>query len=129
LNLQWGSLNQQLRKRFPVLWEPRYTQLIGHIEAEPYIVFGIIFNRYLVDIAEENDVNAQADASAFIEEMAAAKDGYVIDMVVSEVLPTLVKSQNMLDSYWSLLGPATRRWLRLLPPRFIAEVELPTDHV
>jgi len=127
MNLEWESLNQQLRERFPVLWEPRYTQLIGNIEAEPYIVFGVIFNRYLADIAEENDVNAKSDASAFIEEMAVAKDGYVIDMVVSEVLPTLVKTQNMLDSYWSLLGPATRRWLRLLPPRFTAGVELPQD--
>ena len=127
MNLEWESLNQQLRERFPVLREDRYAKLAGHTWSEPYFVFGIVFNRYLLDIAEEDDSKAKLDASAFIEEMAVAEDGYVIDMIVSEVLPSLVKNQNMLDSYWPLLGPATRRWLRLLPPRFTAGVELPQD--
>ena len=126
MNLEYDSLNQQLQERLPVLGEPRYTQLIGGIEAGPYIVFGVMFNQYLVDLAKENDLQARSGASAFIEDMAVAKDERVSDMLVSEVLPTLVGSQSMVDAYWPLLGMATRRRLKLLSPRLTAKVELPS---
>ncbi len=126
MNLEYDSLNQQLLQRLPVLGEPRYTQLIGGIEAGPYVVFGVIFNHYLVDLAKENDLQGRAGAAAFVEDMAVARDGRVSDMLASEVLPTLVGSQVVLDAYWPLLGAATRRRLRHLRPRLTANVELPS---
>lgn len=125
MNLEYDSLNQRLRERLPVLGEPRYTEFIGGTEAGPYVVFGVIFNQYLVDLAKGNDVSARSVAATFIEDMAVARDERVSDMLVSEVLPTLVGSQAMVDVYWTLLGNSTRRRLRLLDPRFTANVELP----
>ena len=125
MSLEYESLNEQLREQLPVLGESRYTQLIGGIDAGPYIVFGVMFNQYLVDLAQGNDTQARSEASAFLEEMAAAKDERVADMLVSEVLPTLVRSQSIVDNYWPLLGEATRRKIRRLPSRIIGKVELP----
>lgn len=127
MNLLYDSLNEQVRECFPVLGQPRYTELIGGIEAGPYVVFGVIFNRYLADLATGADLQAKAGVASFIEDMAAGKDERVSDMLTTEVLPTLVGSQTMVDAYWSLLGVATRRRLRLLPPRLAAKVELPSS--
>jgi hypothetical protein len=127
LNLEYESLNKQLREQLPELGEPRYAQLIGGIEAGPYVVFGVLFNQYLIDMSQANDGEAKAKASSFIEEMAVAKDERVSDMLVSEVLPTLVKSQAMVDAYWPLLGVATQRRMSLLPSRIVARVELPSQ--
>jgi hypothetical protein len=127
MNLEYDSLNQQLREQLPALGEPRYTQLIGGIEAGPYVVFGVMFNQYLVDLAKENDLQARSGAATFIEDMAVARDERVPDMLASEVLPTLVRSQAMVDAYWPLLGTATRRRLKLLGSRLTANVELPSS--
>ena len=125
LNLEYDSLNQQLRQQLPVLGEPRYTQLIGGIEAGPYVVFGLMFNQYLLDLAREDDLQGRSGAATFIEDMVVARDERVSDMLASEVLPNLVGSQIVLNTYWPLLGAATRRRLRHLRPRLTANVELP----
>jgi hypothetical protein len=119
------SLNEQLRERFPVLEQPQYTALIGGIEAGPYVVFGVVFNRFIVDLAGGSDLQSKRNAAAFLEEMATAPDGRVLDLLESEVLPTLLKSQGTVDAYWSLLGSATRRLLRLAAPRIAPDVALP----
>lgn len=125
MNLDYGSLNQQLREQLPVLGEPRYTQLIGGIEAGPHVVFGVMFNQYLVDLANMDDLQARSGAATFIEEMAVSRDERVSDMLTSEVLPILVRSQPMVDAYWPLLGAATRHRLKLLSPRLTANVTFP----
>lgn len=125
MNLEYDSLNQQLREQLPALGEPRYTQLVGGIEAGPYVVFGVMFNQYLADLANTDDLQARSGAAMFIEDMAVARDERVSDMLTSEVLPTLVGSQPMVDAYWPLLGVATRRRLKLLSPRLTASVTLP----
>jgi hypothetical protein len=127
MNLEYDSLNRQLREQLPVLGEPRYTQLIAGIEAGPYVVFGVMLNQYLVDVAKKDDLQARSGVAAFIEEMAVAQNERVSDMLASEVLPTVVGSQTMVDAYWPLLGVATRRRLRLLSPRFTANVKFPSS--
>jgi hypothetical protein len=127
LKLEYDSLNQQLREQLPVLGQPRYTQLIGGIEAGPYIVYGVIFNRYLVDLAHGTDLLAKARAASFINDMAVAQDERVTDMLTTEVLPTLLENQAMVDAYWPLLGVAARRRLRLMEPRFSRTVEIPSS--
>jgi hypothetical protein len=126
MNLVYSSLHEQVRERFPVLGKPRYTDLIGGIEAGPYVVFGVLFNRYLADLATGTDLQARAGVASFIEDMAATEDDRVSDMLTTEVLPTLLGSQVMVDSYWPLLGMETRRRLRLMGPRLSAKVELPS---
>jgi len=126
MHLAYSSLNEQVRERFPVLTQPQYTEMIGGIEAGPYVVFGVLFNRYLADLATGADLQARAGVASFIEDMAAAKDDRVSDMLTTEVLPTLLGSQTMVDAYWPLLGMATRRRLRLIAPRLPVGVELPS---
>jgi len=125
VELVYSSLNEELRERFPILEQPQYTALIGGIEAGPYVVFGVLFNRYLVDLATGSDPLTRVRVAMLIEEMAAAKDSRVSDLLTTEVLPTLLGSQATFDAYWPLLGVATRRRLRLIGPRVAPDVELP----
>jgi hypothetical protein len=127
MNLEYESLNQHLREQFPELEEPRYTKLIGGIDAGPYVVFGVLFNQYLIDAAQGGDAKAMTKASAFMEAMAATKDERVSDMLIAEVLPTLMQSQSIVNAYWPLLGASTRRSVNRLPARIIAKVELPPN--
>ena len=127
MKLDYSSLNERLWERFPVLKEPHYTQLIGNIEAGPYVIFGVVFNRYLVDLAPGADLQAKAGVASFIDDMAASQDERVSDMLTTEVLPTILGNQAMVDAYWPLLGMAARRRLRLVDPRFSAKVELPSS--
>ena len=123
-DLVYDSLNEEVFRRFPELKQPRYAELMIDVEDGPYIVFGTLFNRYLVDLIGMNH-EAMKQASVFLEEMAVAKDERVPDMLALEVLPTLLKSQAIVDSYWPLLGAATRHRLRCLPPRFSRKVQIP----
>jgi hypothetical protein len=125
-HLVYDSLNKQVLKRFPDLRQPRYAELMIDVGDGPYIVFGTLFNRYLTDLVGA-DREAMKRAALFIEEMAFALDERVSDMLAIEVLPTFLKSQTILDSYWPLLGEATRHRLRGLPPRFSRKVEFPSS--
>lgn len=123
-HLVYGSLNEQVFKRFPELQQPRYAELMIDVADGPYIVFGTLFNRYLIDLVGA-DRDAMKRVASFIEEMTIARDERVSDMLAIEILPTFLKSQVILDSYWSLLGAATRHRLRCLPPHFSRKVEIP----
>jgi hypothetical protein len=125
VDLTYISLNDQLNQRFPMLAEKKYTELIGHIDAGPYVVYGVIFNRYLLDLVSRSDAKAKEDAASFLEEMATSSDDRVTDLLKSEILPTLLGHQSTIDAFWSFLGPVTRRLLSLLPPKFYAGIELP----
>ncbi len=127
MNLEYDSLNEQLLQQLPVLGEPRYTQLIGGIEAGPYVVSGVMFNQYLVDLAKGDDIQGRSEVATFIENMAIARDERVSDMLASEVLPTLVGTQVVLNADCPLLAVATRRRLRYLRSRLTANVELPSS--
>jgi hypothetical protein len=122
--LVYDSLNEELFHRFPDLQKPQYAELMIDAEDGPYIVFGTLFNRYLSDLVESSH-ESMKKAALFLEEMAVSKDERVTDMLTMEVLPTLLKAQTTIDSYWPLLGAATRHRLRCLPPRFSRKVQLP----
>lgn len=123
--LTYISLNDQLNERFPTLAEKKYTELIGHIDAGPYVVYGVIFNRYLLDLVSRNDVKAKEDAASFLEEMATSSDDRVTDLLKSEILPTLLGDQSTINAFWPFLGAVTRRLLSLQPPKFSSGIELP----
>ena len=123
-HLVYDSLNEQVLKRFPELRQPRYAELMIDVTDGPYVVFGTLFNRYLTDLVGA-DREAMNRVALFVEEMILGRDERVSDMLAIEVLPTFLKSQTVLDSYWPLLGAETRDRLRCLPPRFSRNVELP----
>jgi hypothetical protein len=125
--LMYISLNDQLNRRFPMLAEKKYTELIGDIDAGPYVVYGVIFNRYLLGLAGGNNDKAKVDVAVFLEEMATSPDEKVTDLLASEVLPTLIGLQSTINAFWSLLGPATRRRLSLLRPKVSDQIKLPTS--
>lgn len=126
MKLEYGSLNEHLWREFPVLRKAEYTQLIGGIEAGPYVVFGVLFNQYLVDAAIKPDLEAKRKVAAFIEDMAASQDDRIADLVTTEVLPTLLRSQETVDAYWPLLGKSAQRRLSLIAPRIASDILLPS---
>lgn len=127
MELVYSSLIDQLRERLPQINDSQYTDLIGGIEAGPYVVFGVMFNRYLIDLSISDNLQARSGAAKLIEDMALARDERVHDMLSSEVLPTLVRSQTMVDVYWPLLGMDTKRRLKLLKPKFTVNIKLPSS--
>ena len=125
-HLGYDSLNEEVFRQFPELSQPSYADLMIDAKEGLYIVFGTLFNRYLVDLVEGANQESMQRAAAFLEEMALAKDERVPDMLSLEVLPTLLQKQSIIDAYWPLLGAATQHRLRCLPPRFWRKVELPS---
>jgi hypothetical protein len=125
-HLVYDSLNEEVFRQFPELRQPSYAELKVDAKEGPYIVFGTLFNRYLADLAAGTNQESMKRAASFLEKMAVAKDERVPDMLSLEVLPTLLRNQAMIDSYWPLLGTATRHRLRCLPRRFSRKVNLPS---
>lgn len=129
MNLVYDTLSSQLHHRFPQLAEQKYTSLVGNIDvdAEPFVLYGVVLNHYLIELVHSDDGEAKKGAAAFLEEMAASSDTHVTFLLTSEILPTLVRDQATINAYWPSLGHATRRQLTLLPPRFLTEIEFPTS--
>jgi hypothetical protein len=129
MNLAYESLSTQLHERFPRLAEPKYTSLIGNIDvdAEPFVLYGVIFNHYLKEIAASGEDGAKRDAAAFLEDMATSSDSHVTFLLTTELLPTLLQDQSTIESFWPFLGSTTRRQIGLLPPRFLRKISLPAS--
>lgn len=127
MNLAYEVLSSELHQRFPQLADPKYTSLIGNInvDTEPFALYGVVFNHYLIELANSGDDESKRNAAAFLEDMAASSDSHVTFLLTSELLPTLVRDQVTIDAFWPLLGAATRRRLKLLSPRLTANVTLP----
>ena len=125
--LTYGSLNKHLRERFPILDSPKYTDMIGGIEAGPYVIFGVLFNHYLVEVAGEADTQQTARIAEFLEEMIACGDLEVANLLKMEILPTLLKSQAIVEAYWPWLGDGMRHELILLAPRAAPGLRVPPE--
>lgn len=127
MSLVYASLSSELHQRFPQIAEQKYTNLIGDIDVdtEPFVLFGVVFGHYLVDLAKSADDESKREAAAFMEEMAASPDSHVTFLLNSELLPILTGEQATLDAFWHLLGPLTRRCVTLLAPKFLRNVSLP----
>jgi hypothetical protein len=122
------TLNGLLFEWFPMLRTPEYLKLIGDIEGlGPYVVLGIIFNRYIEDTAISGTPEDRARIAGFLEDMAKAKDRGVVELLRIEILPTLRKTQRSIDSYWEYFGVETRRVLIWLAPRHAPRITLPSD--
>ncbi|WP_353072445.1 hypothetical protein [Tunturiibacter gelidiferens] len=66
-NLVYSSLNEELFHRFPDLQKPPYEELMVDIHDGPHIVFGTLFNRYLVDLVGSSHESLE-QAALFLEE-------------------------------------------------------------
>ena len=128
MSFAYRSLSAKLHERFPQLSAERYTALVGGIsvDTEPFVLYGVIFNRFLEETASSSDDSAKKEVALFLEEMTDSEDGMVAFLLNTEVLPTLVKSQTTISSLWPILGSATRHRIRLLPPRLLSKIELPS---
>ena len=101
--------------------------MIGGIEAGPYVIFGVLFNHYLVGVAGEADTQQKAKIAEFLEEMANCRDVRVTELLRTEVVPTFLQSQSRLNNYWPLLGHAVRRAVMLEAPRLASSIQIPSD--
>jgi hypothetical protein len=122
------TLNGLLFERFPMLGTPEYLKLIGDPEGlGPYMVLGIIFNRYVEGMVISGTPEDRARIGGFLEDMAKAKDRGVVELLRIEILPTLWKTQRSIDSYWEYLGVETRRVLIWVAPKHAPRITLPSD--
>jgi hypothetical protein len=122
------TLNVLLLEWFPILGTPEYLKLIGDVEGlGPYVVLGIIFNRYIEDMVISGAPEDRASIAAFLENMAKAKDRGVVELLRTEILPTLWKTQRGIDTYWKYFGVETRRVLMWLAPKHAPRITLPSD--
>ena len=125
MNLAYESLSRELHQRFPQLAEQKYTSLIGNIDvdSEPFVLYGVVFSHYLIELANGGNDDSKRTAAAFLEEMAASPDSHVTFLLKSEILPILAKDQATIEVFWPLLGPLTRRCVSLLAPGFLEECQ------
>ncbi len=122
------TLNWLLFEWFPILGTPEYLELIGGVEGPgPYMVFGIIFNRYIEDMVISGTPEDRARIGGFFENMARAKDRGVVELLKIEVLPTIWNTQRTIDTYWKYFGVETRRVLTWLVPKHAPRITLPSD--
>jgi hypothetical protein len=122
------TLNVLLFAWFPILGTPKYSKLIGDVEGlGPYVVLGIIFNRYIEDMVISGTPEDRARIAGFLEDMAKAKDRGVVELLRIEILPILWKTQRSIDSYWEYFGVETRCVLIWLAPKHAPRITLPSD--
>jgi hypothetical protein len=126
--ISYATINEALFESFPSLKARCVREVIGFdYEKElppPYVVFGDIFRKYLLE-CQELDAKCQNEIAQFIERMATSGDPKVEDILVIEILSALLETQETIDSYWSYLGPSTRRLLRQNYLRMSPELHLP----
>jgi hypothetical protein len=121
------GLNEVLFFWFPVLKSPEYAGLVSSLDDGPYVIFGIIFNRYLENMAYSGHHEDWAKIGRFIENLSTAADGNVQELLKLEILPTLLKSQRIVDTYWVYLGAKTQRALSWLAPKLAPQIQLPSS--
>ena len=121
------TLSELLFLWFPVLKTAEYARLVPSLDDGPYVIFGVIFNSYVENIAYSGDREDWTEIGTFIENLSTAADGNVQVLLKLEVLPTLLKSQRIVDTYWEHLGAKTQQALIWLTPKLAPQIQLPSS--
>jgi hypothetical protein len=98
--LSYDNINHELLEDFPHL-RPEFSSKIGEFPGYnpgPYVVFGSVFNSYIEECYREPQ--KAREMTRFIERMALSPDPRVEDLLKIEIIPTLVRSQLILDTLW-----------------------------
>jgi hypothetical protein len=121
------TLSEVLFLWFPVLKTAEYARLVPSLDDGPYVIFGVIFNSYVENMVYSGHREDWTEIGTFIENLSTAADGNVKVLLKLEVLPTLLKSQRTIDTYWEHLGTKTQRALSWLAPKLAPEIQLPSS--
>lgn len=111
-DLQYRKLDKALLEAFPELKEA-YIKKIGRGWSDPkfrpgqYIVFGFVFNPYLIEIIESADKKKLSRIFTFIEKLASSEDKKVVDLVKVEILERLTDKQEWWTTAKKYMGPKT----------------------
>jgi hypothetical protein len=127
-NLSYGDLNDELLKQFPNL-RTEFANKIGDFPnwaPGPFVVFGSVFNDFIEAAASEAPV-VRCQVADFLERLAESSDVAIERLLKIEVLPTLLKSQEVAEAYWPSLGHRTQRLMTFLAPRMAPRLSLPPD--
>lgn len=126
--LSFADLNHALLEEFPKLRE-RFPATIGDFpgwEPGPYVVFGSVFTDY-VTMTALDDPALRSRIGLFIERMATSPDEDIEQLLRVEVLPAVLSSQAVVNTFWPHLGKRTKDLLRLLGPLTSPDILLPPD--
>jgi hypothetical protein len=120
------GLNEVLFLWFPVLKTPEYAGLVSNLDDGPYVIFGVIFNSYLENMVYSGHREDWRNIGTFIENLSTGGGDSVRELLKLEILPTLLKSQRFIDTYWEHLGANTRRSLHWIAPKLAPEIQVPS---
>jgi hypothetical protein len=91
------------------------------------VIFGVIFNSYVENMVYSGHHEDWTEIGIFIENLSTAADGNVQELLKLEILPTLLKSQRIIDTYWVYLGAKTQQALSWLAPKLAPQIQLPSS--
>jgi hypothetical protein len=126
MDLRFERLTAELLMQFPMIFlESQIVQMDGCLEAGPYIAYSSVFTPYLVELAPGPDVWTKRKVATLLEKLASSRDSAVVNLLMIEVVPHILKKQETVDAYWPLLGPMTRRKLWEAYPTTAPDIVLP----
>jgi hypothetical protein len=127
-NISYDEVNLALFEMFPILKSRSLRDLVGYdFERElpsPYVVFGDIFRKYLLEYPSLTDEQLNGIAE-FMERMANSPDDRVGDLLKIEILPPLLEKQTTINFYWPYLGLRTRHLLSQSYLAISPEIQMP----
>lgn len=125
-SITYDNVIELLFRAFPILQSIEYCRLTsGCDELGPYVIFGVTFNQFIEDNVIANHEGGRERVGAFVEGMLSTKDAAVNILAEREILPTFLRSQRRIDTYWPYLGSMTQRKLILLGPKLAPRIQIP----
>jgi hypothetical protein len=121
------TLNELLFLWFPILKSPEYARLVAGLDDGPYVIFGVIFNSYLENMVYSGHPEDWRNIGTFIENLSTGGDEGVRELLKLEILPTFLKSQRFIDTYWEHLGANTRPALTWIAPKVAPQIQVPSS--
>lgn len=126
MDLRFERLTVELLMQFPTLFlESETVQMQGGLKAGAYIVYSSVFNPYFLGLVSSPDVWTKRKVANLLEKLASSRDSAVVNLLMLEIVPAILKKQETVDAYWPLLGPMTRRKLWEAYPRTAPDIVLP----
>jgi hypothetical protein len=111
------------RARFPGLAQVEANDDLHLYDDLPWPFFSIVFGRYIYN-SQTASIENRKEIAAFLEELIAADD-FFYEVVKIDLAFEFLKSQEMLDAYYSLLGPKVQHLVWWLAPKFAPQIIIP----
>ncbi|MFB0832735.1 hypothetical protein ACEU2D_24515 [Brevibacillus laterosporus] len=113
--MEYNDLVQTLLVEIPEL-NPVYEEEIEWLKEDlPHVIFGIVFNPYLIEILNLHDQEKKLKAIfIFLEKMAMSSDEKVKEVLVTTILESLLTERNIIVKAKHYMGSVTKKFCEQL---------------